>query len=136
MAELRDWRGFVAGPKREQLCASIETLADDQHMAEAALDRHHRQLVKEWKALGDAAANREQSARFRHASDRIHERLAPGAHSSTPNAVPTCVAVKRSANSSKPCWPSLPKMPTRTCCVKFVTRHVFSGAITPRTTRA
>lgn len=77
LAELRDWRGFVAGPKREQLCASIEALADDQHMAEAALDRHHRQLVKEWKALGDAAANREQSARFRHASDRIHERLAP-----------------------------------------------------------
>ncbi|WP_404376655.1 DUF349 domain-containing protein [Vreelandella aquamarina] len=77
LAELRDWRGFVAGPKREQLCASIEALADDQHMADSALDRHHRQLVKEWKALGDAAANREQSARFRAASDRIHERLAP-----------------------------------------------------------
>jgi hypothetical protein len=77
LAELRDWRGFVAGPKREQLCASIEALADDPHMAESALDRHHRQLVKEWKALGDAAANREQSARFRAASDRIHERLAP-----------------------------------------------------------
>ncbi|GGC74275.1 DUF349 domain-containing protein [Vreelandella lutescens] len=77
LAELRDWRGFVAGPKREQLCASIDALADDQHMAESALDRHHRQLVKEWKALGDAAANREQSARFRAASDRIHERLAP-----------------------------------------------------------
>ena len=77
LAELRDWRGFVAGPKREQLCASIEALANDLHMAEEALDRHHRQLVKEWKSLGDAAANREQSARFRSASDRIHERLAP-----------------------------------------------------------
>ncbi|QNI01833.1 DUF349 domain-containing protein [Halomonas sp. SH5A2] len=77
LAELRDWRGFVAGPKREQLCASIEVLADDQHMADAAVDRHHRQLVKEWKALGDAAANRALSARFRAASDRIHERLAP-----------------------------------------------------------
>lgn len=77
LAELRDWRGFVAGPKREQLCVSIETLADDRHMAEAALDRHHRQLVKEWKSLGDAAANRELSARFRAASDRIHERLGP-----------------------------------------------------------
>ncbi|MGO2262597.1 MULTISPECIES: DUF349 domain-containing protein [Halomonas] len=77
LAELRDWRGFVAGPKREQLCSSIEALANDPHMAETALDRHHRQLVKEWKSLGDAAANREQSARFRAASDRIHERLAP-----------------------------------------------------------
>lgn len=77
LAELRDWRGFVAGPKREQLCAGIEALANDHHMVEEALDRHHRQLVKEWKSLGDAAANREQSARFRSASDRIHERLAP-----------------------------------------------------------
>ncbi|TVP49752.1 MAG: DUF349 domain-containing protein [Halomonas sp.] len=77
LAELRDWRGFVAGPKREQLCASIEALANDLHMEEDALDRHHRQLVKDWKSLGDAAANREQAARFRSASDRIHERLAP-----------------------------------------------------------
>ncbi len=77
LAELRDWRGFVAGPKREQLCTSMEALANDSHMAEDALDRHHRQLVKEWKSLGDAAANREQSARFRSASDRIHERLSP-----------------------------------------------------------
>ncbi|MGM0615150.1 MAG: DUF349 domain-containing protein [Pseudomonadota bacterium] len=77
LAELRDWRGFVAGPKRLQLCESIETLANDQHMAETALDQHHRQLVKEWKSLGDAAANRELSTRFRNASDRIHERLKP-----------------------------------------------------------
>lgn len=77
LAELRDWRGFVAGPKRLQLCESIEALAADQHMAETALDQHHRQLVKEWKALGDAAANRELSTRFRSASDRIHERLKP-----------------------------------------------------------
>lgn len=70
----------MAGPKREQLCASIEALADDLHMAEEALDRHHLQLVKEWKSLGDAAANREQAARFRSASDRIHERLAPWRH--------------------------------------------------------
>lgn len=76
LAELRDWRGFVAGPKREQLVAGIEALADDEASVEAALDRRHRQLVKEWKSLGDAAANREQSARFRAASDRIHERLA------------------------------------------------------------
>jgi len=77
LAELRDWRGFVAGPKRIQLCESIEALADDQHMADVALDQHHRQLVKEWKSLGDAAANRELSTRFRSASDRIHERLKP-----------------------------------------------------------
>ncbi|TDR50623.1 uncharacterized protein DUF349 [Halomonas ventosae] len=77
LAELRDWRGFVAGPKRDQLCLAIEALAEEESASDQALDRHHRQLVREWKALGDAAANREQSARFRAASDRIHERLAP-----------------------------------------------------------
>ncbi|HSH56657.1 MAG TPA: DUF349 domain-containing protein, partial [Halomonas sp.] len=77
LAELRDWRGFVAGPKREQLVAGIEALADDEASVDGALDRRHRQLVREWKSLGDAAANREQSTRFRAASDRIHQRLAP-----------------------------------------------------------
>ncbi|WNL39381.1 DUF349 domain-containing protein [Halomonas sp. PAMB 3232] len=77
LAELRDWRGFVAGPKREQLASSIETLAEAPAMADAALDRRHRQLVKEWKELGDAAASRALSTRFRAASERIHERLAP-----------------------------------------------------------
>ncbi|SEL98303.1 DUF349 domain-containing protein [Halomonas caseinilytica] len=77
LAELRDWRGFVAGPKRDQLCQDITALADDDTLGDAELDRHHRRLIKEWKDLGDAAANREQSTRFRAASDRIHERLAP-----------------------------------------------------------
>ncbi|RTR03331.1 DUF349 domain-containing protein [Halomonas nitroreducens] len=76
LAELRDWRGFVAGPKRDQLCEAITALADDSGLSDAELDRRHRRLVKEWKDLGDAAANREQSAAFRAASDRIHERLA------------------------------------------------------------
>ncbi|WP_108447399.1 DUF349 domain-containing protein [Halomonas denitrificans] len=77
LAELRDWRGFVAGPKRDQLCQAIEALAEQAEMPEAELDRRHRQLVKEWKALGDAAANRALSARFRAASDRIKTRLGP-----------------------------------------------------------
>lgn len=77
LAELRDWRGFVAGPKRDQLCEAIEALAEENGLADDAIDRRHRQLIKEWKALGDAAANREQSRRFRTASERLHERLAP-----------------------------------------------------------
>ncbi|TDX27907.1 uncharacterized protein DUF349 [Modicisalibacter xianhensis] len=77
LAELRDWRGFVAGPKRNQLCLAIEDLAEDTTLPDAELDRRHRQLVKDWKNLGDAAAERELSSRFRAASDHIHERLAP-----------------------------------------------------------
>lgn len=77
LAELRDWRGFVAGPKRDQLCEAIASLADNRTLTQSDLDRRHRQLVKEWASLGDAAANREQSKRFRAASDQIHQRLAP-----------------------------------------------------------
>ncbi|WP_136249291.1 DUF349 domain-containing protein [Halomonas borealis] len=75
LAELRDWRGFVAGPKRTQLCEAIQALAGDDNLDDAELDRRHRRLVKEWRDLGDAAANRDQSNAFRAASDRIHERL-------------------------------------------------------------
>ncbi|MGQ0334450.1 DUF349 domain-containing protein [Halomonas elongata] len=77
LAELRDWRGFVAGPKRDQLCQDIAALADDRTLSDTELDRRHRRLIKEWKDLGDAAANREQARQFRAASDRIHERLGP-----------------------------------------------------------
>ncbi|WP_227369142.1 DUF349 domain-containing protein [Halomonas sp. M20] len=75
LAELRDWRSFVAGPKRDQLCQAIVELADNSSLSDSELDRRHRQLVKEWKDLGDAAIDRELSARFRAASDRIHTRL-------------------------------------------------------------
>lgn len=75
LAELRDWRGFVAGPKREQLCQAIEALEQEDQLTDQDRDRRHRQLVKQWKALGDAAANREQSERFRSASDRIRATL-------------------------------------------------------------
>lgn len=77
LAELRDWRGFVAGPKRDQLLQAIDRLADDTALDDAALDRQHQRLIKEWRELGDAAANHQLSVRFRAASDRIHERLAP-----------------------------------------------------------
>lgn len=75
LAELRDWRSFVAGPKREQLCQAITELADNSALNDSELDRRHRQLVKEWRDLGDAAIDRDISTRFRAASDHIHARL-------------------------------------------------------------
>lgn len=77
LAELRDWRSFAAGPKREHLCQAIDELAEDQALPDTELDRRHRLLVNEWKSLGDAASSRDLSGRFRAASDRIHERLGP-----------------------------------------------------------
>lgn len=77
LAELRDWRAFVAGPKRQQLCDSMEALAEQTSHNDSELNQHHRQLVQEWKELADAAADRELSARFRRASDAVRERLQP-----------------------------------------------------------
>lgn len=73
--ELRDWRNFAAAPKREQLIEGMEGLAAAD-MDEPARDQQHRRLVRDWKALGDAAASRERSTRFRQASDRVREQLA------------------------------------------------------------
>lgn len=77
LSELRDWQAFVAGPKRQQLCEGIVELADQLQPSDSELYRRHRLFVQEWKALGDAAADSEQSAIFREASERIHERLQP-----------------------------------------------------------
>ncbi len=38
-------------------------------------DQQHRRLVRDWKALGDAATSRERSTRFRQASDQVREQL-------------------------------------------------------------
>lgn len=77
LAELRDWRAFVAGPKRQQLYESIVELANQTQLSDNELNRRHRQLVQEWKTLGDAAFDKEQATSFREASERIRERLEP-----------------------------------------------------------
>ncbi|MGO2131620.1 MAG: DUF349 domain-containing protein [Halomonas sp.] len=77
LAELRDWRAFVAGPKRQQLCESIDALAEQTQLNDSDLNHRHRQLVQEWKSLGDAAGDSDLSARFRTASDNIRQRLQP-----------------------------------------------------------
>lgn len=73
--ELRDWRSFAAAPKREQLIEAMEALPDAA-LDDLARDQQHRRLVRDWKALGDAAASRERSTRFRTASDQVREQLA------------------------------------------------------------
>ncbi|GHC28211.1 hypothetical protein GCM10010082_21930 [Kushneria pakistanensis] len=72
--ELRDWRNFAAAPKREQLIEGMEGLAAAD-MDEPTRDQQHRRMVRDWKALGDAAASRERSVRFRQASDQVREQL-------------------------------------------------------------
>ncbi|WP_353981153.1 DUF349 domain-containing protein [Salinicola endophyticus] len=76
LAELRDWRGFVAAPKREELLTAIEALAEAREQSDAERHRRHQQLIREWRQLGDAAASRELAQRFRTASDALHTQLA------------------------------------------------------------
>lgn len=73
--ELRDWRSFAASPKRAQLIEEMETLVETD-LDDEARDKRHRRLVRDWRALGDAAASRERATRFRDASDRVREKLA------------------------------------------------------------
>ena len=76
LAELRDWRGFAAAPKREALLANIEALVEAREQPDAERHRRHQQLIRDWRQLGDAAATRELAQRFRAASDALHEQLA------------------------------------------------------------
>ncbi|WP_051233937.1 DUF349 domain-containing protein [Halomonas halocynthiae] len=77
LAELRDWKAFVAAPKRQQLCESMEALVEQMPLSDSDLNQRHRHMVQEWKRLGDAAADDALAARFRLASDNIRQRLQP-----------------------------------------------------------
>ncbi|WP_110669055.1 DUF349 domain-containing protein [Salinicola halophilus] len=76
LAELRDWRGFAAAPKREHLLQSIEALVEATERRDSERHREHQRLIREWRQLGDAAATREFAQRFRAASDSLHSQLA------------------------------------------------------------
>ncbi|MGM8851501.1 DUF349 domain-containing protein [Salinicola halophyticus] len=76
LAELRDWRGFAAAPKREALLANIEALVEARDQPDAERHRRHQQLIRDWRLLGDAAATRDLAQRFRAASDALHAQLA------------------------------------------------------------
>jgi len=76
LAELRDWRGFAAAPKREALLTTIEALVEAREQPDAERHRRHQQLIRDWRQLGDAAATRDLAQRFRIASDALHTQLA------------------------------------------------------------
>jgi hypothetical protein len=72
-AELKDWQGFVAAPKREVLCEQMEALADDQSMEPQAKADRIQALQNEWHELGSAAINKSLWKRFKHAADLAYE---------------------------------------------------------------
>ncbi|MDR9469007.1 DUF349 domain-containing protein [Marinospirillum sp.] len=72
-AELKDWQGFVAAPKREALCEQMEALADDQSMEPQAKADRIQALQNEWRELGSAAINKSLWKRFKKAADLAYE---------------------------------------------------------------
>lgn len=72
-AELQDWQGFVAAPKREALCEQMEALAEDQTMEPQAKADRIQALQQEWRELGSAAVNKALWKRFKSAADLAYE---------------------------------------------------------------
>lgn len=73
LAELKDWQGFAAAPKREQLCEQMEMLAADERMEAQIKADKIQALQQEWQALGSAAANKPLWDRFKQAADLAYE---------------------------------------------------------------
>ncbi len=72
--ELRDWQGFVATPKKEELCHEMEALVGAD-MDPQGLSNKIRRLQDEWRALGEAdkGRNKELWDRFSVAAEKAYE---------------------------------------------------------------
>lgn len=72
--ELRDWQGFVATPKKEQLVRDMEALAAED-LDPQELSTRIRRLQDQWRALGEAdkGRNKELWDRFSEAADKAYE---------------------------------------------------------------
>ena len=72
--ELRDWQGFVATPKKEELIGEMEALVDSE-LDPQALFKKIRRLQEEWRGLGEAdkGRNKELWERFSAAADKAYE---------------------------------------------------------------
>jgi len=72
--ELRDWQGFVATPKKEELIAEMEALIGAQ-LDPQELSGKVRRLQDEWRGLGEAdrGRNKELWQRFSDAADKAYE---------------------------------------------------------------
>ncbi len=73
IAELKDWQGFVAAPKREALCEQMEVLAADTLMLPQVKADKIQALQQEWRELGSAASNKPLWDRFKQAADTAYE---------------------------------------------------------------
>ncbi|MGB0205234.1 MAG: DUF349 domain-containing protein [Neptuniibacter sp.] len=70
LQEIRDWQSYAVTPKKEALCADMESLIDSELPIQERASKI-RKVQKEWKALDATDANHSQKLwkRFKQASD-------------------------------------------------------------------
>jgi exonuclease SbcC len=73
LAEIRDWQGFAATPKKEALCVSMESLVGSKIDPAILADQIHN-FQEEWKAVGPIAHQDDKVLwnRFRSAADKAY----------------------------------------------------------------
>ena len=69
--ELRDWQGYAATPRQEELCELMERLAE-QNIPPQDKAKKIKAMQSEWKTLG-GAADEQLWQRFKTASDKAYE---------------------------------------------------------------
>lgn len=77
LAEIRDWQGYAATPKKEALCANMEALAEsstNESVDPSVLADKISALQEEWKTLGpiDRQADKILWNRFHTAADKAY----------------------------------------------------------------
>lgn len=74
LVELRDWQGFAALPKKQELCAKMEQLVGIELPAQALADAIH-DLQEQWRELKGGSQQDEQKLwlQFKEAADKAYE---------------------------------------------------------------
>lgn len=72
LAQLNDWQGFAAQPKKEALCKDMEALIDAELPPQLLAEKIH-DLQMQWKTLGPIPNEKPLWERFQQAGDRAFE---------------------------------------------------------------
>jgi exonuclease SbcC len=74
LVELRDWQGFAALPKKQELCEKMQQLAEIELPPQALADAIH-DLQEQWRELKGGSQQEEQKLwlQFKEAADKAYE---------------------------------------------------------------
>ncbi len=78
LQDLKDWQGFATQPKRDDLCNSMQSLAEDTALSMPEKAKAIKELQEEWKKLGSSDSRPAQKswARFKTLGDEAYAPVA------------------------------------------------------------